>query len=64
MKSTSDAPIVHENQQTKSDFISYYYEKESNTDPKTIEEAMSSPEKKLWQQAIREEIKSLEENDT
>ena len=33
------------------------------TEPTTIDEVLSSPDKKLWEEAMQKEMKSIEEND-
>ena len=33
------------------------------TEPTTTDEVLSSPDKKLWEEAMQKEMKSIEEND-
>ena len=37
-------------------------EKEQGTEPTTVDEAISSPERKKWKEAMRKEIKSIKAN--
>lgn len=45
-------------------YVAYMTSEECTADPSTIEEAMASPERQNWMRATRNEIYSLQKNDT
>jgi len=49
---------------SRAGFISYYTVEDTDIDPLTIEQALNSPDKDEWVQAMRKEYTSLIKNDT